>query len=389
MDRHCRDISLFQLLDRKAFDALVTRHQMDKWVRSFSTWEFTCSLVTALTLRLDSYRDVEAVLRIPRSTFGDAMNERFHGFFQDLCDLVLQEIRARTPSRKVKRAIRAVLAIDSTECQVHGSIFSSLPAWRQRKAHGVQAACKIHVVYDVDGEWIDDFKVTSGRKHDSPAGLDLRLLAGKIYVFDRAYNDMDFWLKILDSGSQFVSRLKDSCGRRYHLAQILEETPQRRDGVLWEGNYTPSQPQMDRYRKRAKEVTQLRHIIYRDPETKKIFHFITSDRKLSARAVADIYKRRWAVELLFRWLKGHIDIRYLPVKSSNAVKIQIAAAVLVQLLLQLRRLKTKFKGTLWDSLRLIRSNMIRISLNSGDRSLASGGCRWTGPPALDQQVVFT
>ncbi len=299
MDRHCRDISLFQLLDRKAFDALVSKHQMDKWVRSFSTWEFTCSLVTALTLRLDSYREVEAVLRIPRSTFGDAMNERFHGFFQDLCDLVLQEIRARTPSRKVKRAIRAVLAIDSTECQVHGSIFSSLPTWRQRKAHGIEAACKIHVVYDVEGEWIDDFKVTSGRKHDSPAGLDLRLLPGKIYVFDRAYNDMDFWLKILDSDSHLVSRLKECGSRRWLQAEILERTPKGRDGVLWEGNYVPSEIQMYRYKKRAKAIKRLRHIIYRDPETKKIFHFITSDQKLSATAVADIYKRRWAVELLF------------------------------------------------------------------------------------------
>ena len=91
MEKHRSNPSLFQLIDRKAFDALVDQHEMDKWVRSFSTWEFTCALITCMTLRLGSYRDVEEALGIPRATFGDAMNERFHGFFQDLCDLILQD----------------------------------------------------------------------------------------------------------------------------------------------------------------------------------------------------------------------------------------------------------------------------------------------------------
>lgn len=120
MAKHLRDRSLFQLIDRSNFDALVDKHQMDKGVRSFTTWEFTCALVTCLTLRLSSFREVEEALRIPKSTFGDALDNRFHGFFRDLCDLVVKDIQGRTQDRKVKRAIREIMAIDSTECQVHG-----------------------------------------------------------------------------------------------------------------------------------------------------------------------------------------------------------------------------------------------------------------------------
>lgn len=47
------------------------------------------------------------------------------------------------------------------------------------------------------------------------------------------------------------------------------------------------------------------------------------------------YKGRWAVELLFRWLKGHLNICYLAVKNTNAVKIQLDIVVLPQFLLQL------------------------------------------------------
>ena len=103
--------------------------------------------------------------------------------------------------------------------------------------------------------------------------------------------------------------------------------------------------------------------------------FVPSDRKASAKTVADIYKKRWAVELLFRWLKGHLDIRYLPTKTKNSVKTQLAVAVLVQLLLQLKKIIDGFPGTLWDSLRDIRVTFVRkILAGCGP----PGDCRWNG-----------
>src|SRR4051794_33145891 len=51
---------------------------------------------------------------------------------------------------------------------------------------GTRPGCKLHLVYNVDGEWIDDFKVTGVRKNDSPVSLQLRILPNKIYVFDKA-----------------------------------------------------------------------------------------------------------------------------------------------------------------------------------------------------------
>ena len=375
MYQHLSDSSLFQLIDRKIFDQLVLEHDMDKGVKALSTWELTCALTTCMTLRLGSFREVEESLDIPRSTFGDALEARFHGFFRDLCDQILLQIRGRTADRKLRRGIRELLAIDSTECRVHGSLFC-LPQWKLKQTQGHEAACKLHAVYHVDGGWIDDFKITGARKHDSPVSLHLRLLPEKTYVFDRAYNDLDFWLKIIAVGSHFVTRLKDCAQLRKLEAEVLGK---RKDavGVLHDGFYRPSVLQHHRHRE-ALEVTQIRHVIYRDPETKKIFHFVSSDLRCAAATIAAIYKRRWAVELLFRWLKGHLDIRYLAVKNSNAVKIQLAIAVLVQLLLQLKKLVTGFPGTLWQMLRKIRTHAIRQILATSGKA---DGCRWSPAPS--------
>jgi hypothetical protein len=198
---------LFQLIDRKAFDRLVKKWDMDKWVRGLSTKELTCALLNALIMQLGSYREVEEAMGIPRSTLGDALSKRYAGFFVDLCDEVLLVIRAKTRSRKIKKAVREIMAIDSSDIRVHGSLFTS-SGWKQKKAKGNKAAAKFHCVWSVDGEWIENFSVTGGRTGDSPASFFLSLRPGCTYVFDRAYNDVKFWLKITKAGSHFVTRLK-------------------------------------------------------------------------------------------------------------------------------------------------------------------------------------
>ena len=99
---------------------------MDKWIHNFSIWEMTQALVCCFVMRLGSYGDVEKALKIPDSTFGDALGVRHFGFFQELCDLILLQTRAITQDRKIKEVIRQILAIDSSEIKVHGSLFDEL-----------------------------------------------------------------------------------------------------------------------------------------------------------------------------------------------------------------------------------------------------------------------
>lgn len=199
MNKHRNNLSLFQLIDRKKFNLLAEEWKIDKGVRSFKTWELTGSLIECLTLRLESFRSVEQTLGIAKSTLSDALSECCSGFFQDLCDEILRGIRGRTRDRKLKRAIRQILAIDSTEVDVHGSLFNK-PGWCKKYSKTHQASLKLHIICNVDGKWVEDFSITGSRKHDSPAAFKLRLVSGKTYVFDRAYNDLKFWLDIMECG---------------------------------------------------------------------------------------------------------------------------------------------------------------------------------------------
>jgi hypothetical protein len=73
-------------------------------------------------------------------------------------------------------------------------------------------------------------------------------------------------------------------------------------------------------------VCPLRHLrIERDDGSQ--LDIITNDRKRSAVRIAALYKARWQIELLFRWIKQHLKLRQFLGRSENAIRLQILAAI--------------------------------------------------------------
>lgn len=355
MKNYGQGLDFLQLIDRKEFNALCKKWGVDRYVRSFPTWKQVQVLVLAYILKIESSREVELTFGVPKSTFCDANQERASGFFEELCRLLLWRIHAEVKGRKIRRAIR-LLAMDATDCMVHGSA-RKFPFWKSTSGEK-RAKVKLHVIWDVDGEWIEDFRITPGRKNESPISKQFSIEKNATYVFDRAYNDLRFWWKIVSNGAHLVSRLKDGSHSKWKFKLLLKESVGK-DGVLLDEKWKASKEAFRIAKDIPKDFT-LRRVVYRAPESKVVFNFITSDLKISGQEVADIYRRRWSVELLFRWLKGHLNIRYFAAKTPNAIKVHVAIAVFVQLLVQLDRLKKKAKGTLWDHLRRLRV-VLRVS----------------------------
>jgi len=358
---NAKAVELFQLIPKNDFNALCEKWEVNKGVKVFCAAQHLQTLVTAYLLKLESLREIELTLGISRSTLSDANATRPSGFFQELCDIILNKI-IQLSNRKIRQAARTVLAIDSTECQIHGSV-SKIKKWARnpRGKPSGPAAAKLHVVWNVDNEWIEDFRVTAVRVHDMAAARKFKIRSGCHYVFDRAYNDLSFWWEIASKGSHFVTRLKKTTVSRMRIFSILREKKDA-TGVLWDGPWKPHKGTLFKHSAIPKDVT-FRQIIYRDANSKNLFHFITSDHKSEAQEIANYYKKRWAVELLFRWLKGHLKIRYIPFKNKNAIKVQLALVALTQLLIQLDRLSSGFKGTLWERLRSLRVDLLRSGIH--------------------------
>ena len=71
---------------------------------------------------------------------------------------------------------------------------------------------------------------------------------------------------------------------------------------------------------------------FRDEETDKVYRFITNNFTLAASTIAAIYKRRWQIELFFKWIKQNLKIKSFLGTSENAVRTQIWVALIHYLL---------------------------------------------------------
>src|ERR1019366_4595356 len=97
----------------------------------------------------------------------------------------------------------------------------------------------------------------------------------------------------------------------------------------------------------------LRRVTYCDPETGKRLKFLTNNFALPPLAIADIYKKRWAVELFFLWIKMHLRIKAFYGTSEHAVKTQLWIAVSVYVLVAIVRKRLGLAASLYQILQIL------------------------------------
>jgi transposase len=109
---------------------------------------------------------------------------------------------------------------------------------------------------------------------------------------------------------------------------------------------------------------ELRKVKYQDPESKKVYEFLTNDLEMDAAEIAAIYKERWQVELFFKWMKQHLKIKSFWGTSMNAVYSQIWVALILTILLWINRTLNGIVASAYELLMMMKSTLLtKNSLN--------------------------
>ncbi len=93
-------------------------------------------------------------------------------------------------------------------------------------------------------------------------------------------------------------------------------------------------------------------------DTGKMLRIVTNDLDAPAQEIADLYKQRWQIELFFRWVKQTLRIKRFIGVSENAVRIQIAVALIAFLILRLAQATQSTVLSPLDFARLVRVNLM-------------------------------
>lgn len=95
-----------------------------------------------------------------------------------------------------------------------------------------------------------------------------------------------------------------------------------------------------------------------ETETGKKLRILSNDLDAPALEIAELYKRRWAIELFFRWIKQTLKITRFLGTSENAVAIQITVALIAFLLLRMAQAAQNAIGSPLRFTRLVRTNLM-------------------------------
>ncbi len=230
-----------------------------------------------------------------------------------------------------------------------GLRLSAASAWA-RFSTGVNGA-KLHVVYDPDAEQPLYAAVSAARVNDVSAAKQMPIEAGATYVFDLGYYDYGWWAKLDQAGCRIVTRFKKNTP-----LTVVAELPVAVGSPVLSDRIGHLPQRMARHRKNPFQdpVRELRVTT----ETGKELRILTNDLDAPAEEIADLYKRRWQIELFFRWIKQTLKIRHFLGASENAVRIQAAVALIAFLLLRLAQDTAKTVKSPLAFARLVRANLM-------------------------------
>lgn len=323
--------TLMQHLPMAHFDRAVKRHKADKGVRSLTARSHLGAMVIGQLAGAQGLRDVEAaaaaeagelrrlrMLPAARSTLADANASRapevFEAFIAPLYDKL-----SPTQQRKARDEVRI---LDSTR------ILPGAGAGEWARFAAAHVAAKVHVVYDPTREAPLFFEVSSGNVNDiTIAKHRLSIMAGASYVFDLGYYDFGFWAELDAQGCRFVTRVKKNT-----VLTVIEERPVAPGSAIVSDRIVTLPERLAR--SRANPYDKPGRAIVVTLETGRRITVFTNDLDSPAQDIADLYKARWKIELFFRWLKQNLRIRHFLGTSRNAVRIQVAVAIIVYLVLR-------------------------------------------------------
>lgn len=330
-------VELLKPINRRAFQQIVDRRGGDAYDKSFKSWSHLVALIFAQLSGVFSLRGLVAafnaeakghyhlgvVARFARSTLAEANARRPVAVFADLFALLSGELDRKTRGEGAEM----LRLLDSTPIPLskfHGFARSN------GRIHGL----KMHVAYDRRADRPYRVEVTLANVNDVTVGKRTPIEAGATYVFDKGYYDFKWWAGIHEAGALFVTRPKTNTAFAVVAERPLAAT--RGDGftVLQDCEVKLASKGDSKLPMRLRRIR-----IERDAASKnakpQIIVVITNDMTRDAAEIAALYKARWAIELLFRWLKQHLNIRKFLGRNENSIKLQLLAAMIAFVLLRI------------------------------------------------------
>lgn len=232
-----------------------------------------------------------------------------------------------------------VLALDSSIIALSLNLFP----WGYY-ARSKQAALKLHLMLALQGNLPAWAAITEANFPDMKILDRIPVTPGAYYVMDRGYLDFVRLFRVHQQGGLFVVRSKHQIKFRVTASRAVDKSLGLRcdQTIRLTSNWS------------VKSFPQpLRRIRVYDAENRVMLVLLTNQFDLPAALVAQLYRKRWQVELFFKWIKQHLRIRSFYGRSENAVRSQIWSAICAYLMVAIAKKTLNLQKSLNEILQIV------------------------------------
>ena len=354
---------LINLIPRNKIFQIAKKFKSDHYYKKFRTYEHLITMLYAIWSNCSSIREVTAGLlacsgRINhlgmnyfprRSTLSDANCKRNAQVFEEIYKTLYDQLAKTLPDSRSDKWAKMLYIVDSTTISLFQEILKNAgPTPMNGKRKG---GIKAHTLIRADQDVPCLVRLTPAAAHDSPFMKDIDVPGGSVLVFDKGYKDykqLEHWN---NQNIYFVSRLNKAAVytelENYTLTNDQHQCGLLKDQKVLLGHH---------YHNNITRI-KVRLVVYSDRQSGKVFYFITNLFDLPALTVAELYKKRWQIEILYKRLKQNYPLKYFLGDNENAIRIQIWCALIADLLLKFVRKHAKRN---WSFANL--ASMIRLHL---------------------------
>ena len=355
---------LLKYVNKSKINRIAQKHSADRYIKSFTTYNHLVTMLYSVFEGVSSLREVVIGILAnsykinhlgmdympKRSTLSDANKRRSSMVFEAIYMKLYQNNRQfLSDSRDSKLDLKRLFMIDSTTISLFKAILKAVgrnPINGKRKG-GIKA----HVLINAQENMPALIRYSSAARHDKNFLKHIDLAKGSILVFDRAYNDYKQYARFSEDEIWFVTRQKKNAV--FEQGEIFNNENKTDSGVQKDEEIFLTY-------KEAKEQKKLRvrRVTYIDKISGNALVFITNNFEFQAQEIADMYKKRWQIETLFKQLKQNFPLKYFLGDNENAIKIQIWVSMIANLLVTLLKNRIKRKWAFSNLISLIRMHLM-------------------------------
>jgi IS4 transposase len=363
---------LLKLIPRSSVTRVSRSLQADRYCKRFSSYDHLVTMLYAVYNNCHSLREVSTGMLAweqrlnhlginhysRRSTISDANNRRNPEFFEAVYKMLLSKYgKVLSDSRGGTRHQKRLYVFDSTTITLFQEVLrgAGIRSLNGKRKGGI----KVHTLLKSDQDVAAMIRFSPSSRGDSTFLKEVKLPAGSIIVFDKGYNHYPTLNGFTKDQVSWVTRLRQDA-----VYDFIEERPldelQKSKGILKDQKVI-----LGHHHNKKSTKVRARLISYKDPQTQKELEFLTNNFRMAPATIAELYGKRWQIEVLFKRLKQNYPLKYFLGDSKNAIQIQIWCSLIADLILKVIKKGAAKKWSFSNLTSIVRLHLMTyINLNA-------------------------